>query len=907
MTYARIVAAVVACCAFLLPASPPAQAAETTAIVVGRVLSSTGAPIAGAEVSAASASGRYRATSDAAGRFTLVAVTPDTYVVSASARGYEPRDLHGVTALPGARVDLDLVLKPALREIGHVTSAAAQPFAVGEARDTFTVTGELARAPAAASGSGLATYLRGTVQGAIAQVPGVQQDQFANAIVRGGKVDDVVFSYDAVPVPQALIAEPGGNVIGAQLPTTGVGYTTVTTGGFATGSDDALAATIDQTPLAGVYPARETLSSGLGLVTGGRDLELQRLWATPTLRRRYAVDATLGSQSIEYGDGRTFYPAEAATYGLSLATRATWSVSANAHIQVGRRDDLELLTLAGEATYDQYGSPFAGQTYGAFDGSRVAFPAEPAPGAQVRTPSRVRGTYAIEKVQLLRSYDHAYARLRFYRSQYGALTDAPFFDDLSFPNGAISYFGRQSGDLVGAGFDAKSVASERHQFAYGVEARRQRSSLDQVVPTLDQLVTSNPMLFSQLAYLADDWSASPALTLRGALRFAATHVDLSNGTRYGLASLDPHVAASLRVTARDAWRLGFDHTSVPPKPLEVERTVSTVQNAPFAPLAPERGDSYELSYEHAGHERVRVTLWSKNERDRIDVIPANYRSAIASGEQPGTGVGFPQNAGALVANGVEVAFDRGPLSIAATYVHARSSSASEFGYNNLNAPAIAANHLFPAGYVPDLSAVASYKLRIGRLDVTPTLSWESGYPYGNGRTAWIYDPKTGLPSLVPNDNHVNPGYNYYFLRDPSRPYDPAANPFVATLGTPEGDDPNTLRSSALLLASLHVEASPSRRVTLSLDVANLFATATPTQLQGNPYLIGPPGYRGGNLLYASWYGQQLGAARPYVLGNGVPTNDGVTQIVPWTYGTGAYVPSSFPEARSVYVRLRYRV
>jgi hypothetical protein len=238
-------------------------------------------------------------------------------------------------------------------------------------------------------------------------------------------------------------------------------------------------------------------------------------------------------------------------------------------------------------------------------------------------------------------------------------------------------------------------------------------------------------------------------------------------------------------------------------------------------------------------------------------------------------------------------------------VRARSSSASQFGLNNLNAPAIAANHLFPVGYVPDFSAIASYRVRIGAVTVRPVLSWESGYPYGNGRKAWVYDP-SGKPVQVINDNNVNPGANYYFLRDPSHPYDAATNPIIASLGTPEGDDPNTLRSTPLLTASVHVEAPLSNRVTLALDVTNLFGTSTPTQLQNNPYLIGPPGYTGGNPNYARWYGALLNGS-PYVLGNGVPTNDGTTPIVPWTYGTAGYVPSSYPEARSVYLQLRVQI
>jgi hypothetical protein len=43
----------------------------------------------------------------------------------------------------------------------------------------------------------------------------------------------------------------------------------------------------------------------------------------------------------------------------------------------------------------------------------------------------------------------------------------------------------------------------------------------------------------------------------------------------------------------------------------------------------------------------------------------------------------------------------------------------------------------------------------------------------------------------------------------------------------------------------------------SLAVFNAFDVTTPTQMQGNPYLIGPPGF-----------------AQPYMLGSGIPTNDG---------------------------------
>lgn len=880
----------------------PATAAETTAIVVGSVQTPAGAPIDHASVTARSPSGVYTTRSDARGRFTFAAVPPDTYSVVAAKAGFAAQQQSGITLTPGATARVTLTLQPVLHEIGRVEATRSRSFSVGAPQDSFTVSGSQARGPVAAASSGLATYTRGSVQSAVAAIPGVQQDPFANVVIRGGKVDDVVFSYDGVPLPQAIVADPGGNVVGAQLPTTGLGFTTLTTGGFAAGTDDALGGLVDEIPQAGVFPAKTTFSMGLGLFAAARDVEFEHRWSTPSLHQRYAVDAQIGSQSILYGNGGTFYPSEAATYGLALSSRATWSVAGNVHLRSGARDDIEGLALAGEATYDQYGTPFGGETYGAFDGSSMTFPGEPAPTASVTTPTRVRGTYAIEKVQLLRTYDHSYGRLRLYRSQFGSATNAPFFDDLSFPNGAISFFGSQSAVLDGFGIDGKNLAAERHQFAYGLERRREQSALAQLVPTFDQTLSSHPVLISTLAYFADDWSPSAAVTLQGALRANTTSVIRSDGRRYHLASLDPHVSFVTRVGA-NAIRFAYDHTTVAPKPLQVERFDSAGAGAPFVPLAPERGDSYEFSFERGGPRgHLRLTFFSKSERDRIDVLPVDFRNANASGA---AAIGVPQNVGALLANGAELGFARGPLTLAATAVHARSSSASQFGLNNLNAPAIAANHLFPAGYVPAVSVTASYRRNVHGLTIVPTLSYETGYPYGNGRKVWTLGPD-GTPVDVLNDNHVNPGYNYYFLRDPSRAFDPRTNPIIRSLGTLEGDDPNTLRSTPLLLASLHLERPLSSRVTLSLDIANLFGTSTPTQLQSNPYLIGPPGYTGGNAAYAAWYGQKLNG-QPYTLGNGVPTNDGQHAMVPWRYGTDAYVPSSYGEARSFSLRLRVQM
>jgi hypothetical protein len=217
--------------------------------------------------------------------------------------------------------------------------------------------------------------------------------------------------------------------------------------------------------------------------------------------------------------------------------------------------------------------------------------------------------------------------------------------------------------------------------------------------------------------------------------------------------------------------------------------------------------------------------------------------------------------------------------------------------------------LFPVSYLPNFSMNLSYEFhtRDRRLRVTPSLSFESGYPFGNGKMVWIFNPTTGKPEQVSNDNYVDPGYNYYFLQNPNDPFNSVTNPYIGSLGTPEGDTPDTLHSPGETFVNLHIEDDFARNWTAIVDVVNLLRNDAPTSYQGNPYLIGPPGYAGGNPYYESAYESAGGYADPYTLGNGVPTNNGQTQSVPWTYGRGGYVPQNYPMGRTVRVRLRYRL
>jgi hypothetical protein len=900
----------------LLAAQGSAPAAEsTTGIIAGIAQSESGLPLAGVAISVASPSGRASTTTDARGRFTLLGLSPDTYVVSAQSPGYEDATDH-VTVGPGQTQRVDIRLVKALRTVARVRASSAA-FALGDPTDSYVVSGDAARALSpTTSSAGLANYTAGSVQGAIANVPGVDLDAFANAILRGGKVGDAVFDFDSIPIPQGLIAEPGGNIDGAQLPTTGVASTTTTLAGYTSEGDNALGGVINQIAAVGTYPSRMTVELADGLDTRMQLADIEYLGASPDLRWRYAVASRSGSQYLTYGDGHTFYPSEAATYGIALQNKSQYSFETNVHYRAGTNDDFSILAIGGQAKYDQYGSPFPGETFGALDGTNangnpVTFPGETNPSAPVTFASSILGSYDAFKAQWLHTGSRFLSRVQVYSSEFGSSAGGPFWDENGFPDGAVSLFETSVQRQTGINYDGDGILGRNH-LRFGAEYRVNTSALDQVLPTADEFITSHPTIQSYLAYVGDQYSVSNRLDLMGTARVTGAHIKPSDGFAYDTGALDPHFAASYRIGSSFALRATFDHTTVAPAPLEADRTDSTNVDgngtpAPFVPLLPESANDFTYSFESNGRTQIRATYYQEFEHNLVDVLPFNFRTALSSGLNP-NGVGVPSNIGNLRANGFEFLLKNGGFSFNANVVRAFSSSASQFAFNDLNAPAVAADHLFPVTYEPDFTAEVGYEMQFlhRHLRITPSLSYQSGYPYGNGKSAYIFDPATNKPELVPNDNFVNPGFSYYFLRDPSLPFNAATNPYIGNLGTPEGNDPNTLRSMPQTLVNLHLEGDLSSRASLIIDVTNAFGEFAATAYQGNPYLIGPPGYAGGNPLYAAAYQAVTGFANPYTLGNGVPTNDGVHQIVPWSYGRGGYIPQSYPLGRSVELRLRYR-
>ena len=86
--------------------------------------------------------------------------------------------------------------------------------------------------------------------------------------------------------------------------------------------------------------------------------------------------------------------------------------------------------LTGQAAYNQYGTPYPGETSVP---SRYLPVPEVNPNSPVTYASGLRGSFALAKIAWAHTSSHALSRIQVYRSQYGSSAGGPFWDDLSYP------------------------------------------------------------------------------------------------------------------------------------------------------------------------------------------------------------------------------------------------------------------------------------------------------------------------------------------------------------------------------------------------------------------------------------------------------------------------------------------
>jgi hypothetical protein len=293
-------------------------ASSTTGDIRGTVTDvKTGKPAAAVRVTAVSAGGRYTATTDAAGRYALPNVAPDTYTVSFELLGFRTTVIGGVTVVAGATPVLDAQIGTPLQSIGSTrTVRAPSAFTPNEPIDRITINAQQIE----------------TVQGKtfnqdesslLRSLPSVTQDKSGTISIRGGFAFQAAYEYEGIDytTPNANLQNQLQNIGNFGL-INGVGGLQLIPGGGDATHGNTGTGLIAFTAKRGTYPATIAVDFESGLFPYDHQAGVEISWADRSRRWSNYFSFIGSARDFQYGSPGT--PAnELGTRGTNAATLGT--------------------------------------------------------------------------------------------------------------------------------------------------------------------------------------------------------------------------------------------------------------------------------------------------------------------------------------------------------------------------------------------------------------------------------------------------------------------------------------------------------------------------------------------------------------------------------------------------------
>jgi hypothetical protein len=314
------------CCIGLavLTTSTTAVRAGTTGSLGGTVIDSdSGAPIATAEVTAASPSQTSSVFTDRTGRFVFLSLVPDTYSLTASKEGFESAQISGISVFADQSQNITLSVAAAPKTLGTVrvtSQSSLSPVRPGTATDVYSVSSAMTRAASTLGGGGGLN----NAYSAIASMPGafVPPNQLGvnqTVYIRGGYYDQIGYEYDGVPMNRSFDNYPShsASTLGQQE------LQIYTGGGSASSNATGLAGFINQVVKSGTYPGFADFSGRVGSPAFYNDMSLELGGAETNRLFSYYVGLSGYNQGLRYldnGNGASLVNEFPATFPSNVTT-----------------------------------------------------------------------------------------------------------------------------------------------------------------------------------------------------------------------------------------------------------------------------------------------------------------------------------------------------------------------------------------------------------------------------------------------------------------------------------------------------------------------------------------------------------------------------------------------------------
>ena len=260
--------------------------AGVTGGISGVVHDDTGAPVAGATVTATAPSQTATVTTDAQGHFEFLTLAPDTYTVRVVKDGYQTVAQSGLTVLADQTQAITIVAPRALKVIATAHTSAAALVKPGVGGDLYNVTPAQQQVSMSLGGGGNLN----NAYSAISAVPGLYVPTGGmgwnqSVVIHGENPYTTGFEYDGVPVNRAFDQYNTSTESSLGLQELQV----YTGGGPVSVSSSGISGFINQVIKTGTYPGYATLEGGIGTEAFYHSGTLEAGGATPDRNFSYYV------------------------------------------------------------------------------------------------------------------------------------------------------------------------------------------------------------------------------------------------------------------------------------------------------------------------------------------------------------------------------------------------------------------------------------------------------------------------------------------------------------------------------------------------------------------------------------------------------------------------------------------
>ena len=292
---------IAACAGLLASIATGIASAGTTGGISGVVVDATsGAPVAGTRVTAASPSQTATSTTDAGGHFAFVSLVPDEYTVSAEHLDYDTASISGVAVFADATQVVRVTLRRTLRTIANVRSlSSATLVRPGTTADIYSINAAQQERTNVLGGGGNLS----SAYSAIAAVPGAyvptNQSGYNQAVhVRGGDSSEVGYEFDGIPINRGF-----DNYVGGGESSLGQLELQVYTGATPANAEaQGLAGFINQVIKTGTYPGYGSASLSAGAPTFYHEANVEAGGSSPNRLFNYYVGLDGYNQDYRYID-----------------------------------------------------------------------------------------------------------------------------------------------------------------------------------------------------------------------------------------------------------------------------------------------------------------------------------------------------------------------------------------------------------------------------------------------------------------------------------------------------------------------------------------------------------------------------------------------------------------------------